>query len=323
MEPVLVTERLLLRRFTRDDVDGLWALDGDPAVMRYIDPRVKSRVQIEAEVLPRILAGYARYRHYGHFAADTRDGEFIGWFGLRPVTPAPLRLAAAARARILTRCGNRSRVSRHEDRSGRAQVGFGGLIGQGGEEGLGGGDRLLAVAAYLEPELIRVLAKRPGREPAAVAFERDQFPQLTCHAGHGAEHQQHAPLGPRRPQQGTPRQRLPARRPPGQGTGPERAGHRRGTAVAVHGHLRAANGTGDQILALKARLKSRRYRRIPRDGGRGASQRDDAAPAVRHWPAYARRRAAMSNLVIVNIASATLRAFSGSGSDIMSPITVG
>src|SRR5580693_9789294 len=78
VEPVLVTERLVLRRFTAADVDGLLALDGDPAVMRYIDRRIKSRAEIETEVLPRFLAAYERYRDYGHFAADTRDGEFIG-----------------------------------------------------------------------------------------------------------------------------------------------------------------------------------------------------------------------------------------------------
>jgi RimJ/RimL family protein N-acetyltransferase len=89
VEPVLVTERLVLRRLTADDVDGLLALDGDPAVMRYIDARIKSRAQIEADVLPRFLADYEVYRDHGRFAADTRDdGEFIGWFGMRPVTPA-------------------------------------------------------------------------------------------------------------------------------------------------------------------------------------------------------------------------------------------
>jgi RimJ/RimL family protein N-acetyltransferase len=89
MEPVLVTERLVLRRFTPDDVDALLALDGDPAVMRYIDSRTKSRDEIETGVLPRFLAAYRRYRDYGSFAADTRDGgEFIGWFGIRPVVPS-------------------------------------------------------------------------------------------------------------------------------------------------------------------------------------------------------------------------------------------
>jgi RimJ/RimL family protein N-acetyltransferase len=89
VEPVLVTERLALRQFTAADVDRLLELDGDPAVMRFISRQARSRAQIEAEVLPRLLGYYARYPGFGHWAADTRsDGEFIGWFGLRPVRAA-------------------------------------------------------------------------------------------------------------------------------------------------------------------------------------------------------------------------------------------
>jgi RimJ/RimL family protein N-acetyltransferase len=84
VEPVLVTERLVLRQFTAADVDCLLELDGDPAVMRFIST-TKLRAEIEAEVLPRILDYYARYPHFGHWAATCGDGEFIGWFGLRPV----------------------------------------------------------------------------------------------------------------------------------------------------------------------------------------------------------------------------------------------
>jgi RimJ/RimL family protein N-acetyltransferase len=89
VEPVLVTERLVLRRVTAADVDNLLALDGDPEVMRYLEPRTRSRAEIEAEVLPLFLGLYARYRDFGRWAADTRaGGEFIGWFGLRPVRPS-------------------------------------------------------------------------------------------------------------------------------------------------------------------------------------------------------------------------------------------
>jgi len=107
VDPVLVTERLVLRQFTAADVDGLLELDGDPAVMRFISRTTRSRAEIEAEVLPRLLGYYARYRDFGHWAADTRgDGAFIGWFGLRPVVatgaamvdwvdaPAPSRTAS-------------------------------------------------------------------------------------------------------------------------------------------------------------------------------------------------------------------------------------
>ena len=86
---VLVTERLVLRQFTAADGGELLALDGDPRVMRFIDHKTKSRAQIEAEVLPRFLAYYAAYRDFGFWAAAGRDGgDFVGWFGLRPVTPS-------------------------------------------------------------------------------------------------------------------------------------------------------------------------------------------------------------------------------------------
>jgi RimJ/RimL family protein N-acetyltransferase len=88
MEPVQVTERLALRQFTAADAGDLLALDGDPQVMRFLEPTIKSRAQIQAQVLPRFLACYDRYRGFGFWAAHTRTGgTFIGWFGLRPVTP--------------------------------------------------------------------------------------------------------------------------------------------------------------------------------------------------------------------------------------------
>ena len=89
MEPELVTERLVLRRFTAADAGNLLALDGDPEVMRYLEPRVRTRAQIEAEVLPLFLGRHQRHPGFGRWAADTRaGGDFVGWFGLRPVQPS-------------------------------------------------------------------------------------------------------------------------------------------------------------------------------------------------------------------------------------------
>jgi RimJ/RimL family protein N-acetyltransferase len=86
--PVQVTDRLTLRQFARSDVDDLLAVDGDPQVMRFLDHQAKSRAQIQAEVLPRFLASYGRHPGFGFWAAHTSsNGGFIGWFGLRPVTP--------------------------------------------------------------------------------------------------------------------------------------------------------------------------------------------------------------------------------------------
>ena len=86
--PVQVTDRLTLRQFTAADAGDLLALDGDPRVMRFLDHQTKSLAQIQAEVLPGFLSHHDRHPGFGFWAAHTRaDGEFIGWFGLRPVTP--------------------------------------------------------------------------------------------------------------------------------------------------------------------------------------------------------------------------------------------
>lgn len=84
-----MTARLTLRRFTAADAGHLLRLDGEPAVVRFIDSNTKSRADVERDVLPRILSYYQRYPEFGRWAARTRgDGAFIGWFGLRPVVPA-------------------------------------------------------------------------------------------------------------------------------------------------------------------------------------------------------------------------------------------
>jgi RimJ/RimL family protein N-acetyltransferase len=85
------TERMLLRRFTADDVDRLVDLDADPAVMRLLTGgRPTPREQIRDEVLPRFLSYYDRWPGFGVWAAMERStGEFLGWFALRPPEDAP------------------------------------------------------------------------------------------------------------------------------------------------------------------------------------------------------------------------------------------
>jgi RimJ/RimL family protein N-acetyltransferase len=85
-EAFLETERLILRRLTGDDVDGLVELDSDPEVMRYITGgRATPREEIERELLPAFLNHYRRFEGYGFFAAVEKEtGRFIGWFHFRP-----------------------------------------------------------------------------------------------------------------------------------------------------------------------------------------------------------------------------------------------
>jgi RimJ/RimL family protein N-acetyltransferase len=88
----LQTRRLVLRRFTPQDVDLLFDLDNDPAVMRYLNGgRPADREAIAGRTLPAMLARYDRSPDFGYWAAHERvTGEFLGWFALHPSTP-PLR----------------------------------------------------------------------------------------------------------------------------------------------------------------------------------------------------------------------------------------
>ncbi len=90
MQIFLETERLVLRRFTEDDVDNLVELDSDPDVMRFINGgRPTPRQEIERDVLPMFLGYYERFAGYGFWAAvEKATGRFTGWFHFRPVPAA-------------------------------------------------------------------------------------------------------------------------------------------------------------------------------------------------------------------------------------------
>jgi RimJ/RimL family protein N-acetyltransferase len=91
MEVFLRTERLVLRRFTPDDVDMLAELDSDPEVMHYVTGGVTtSHAAIVDDFLPAFLSYYERFEGFGFWAACERaTGEFVGWFHLRPAPDDP------------------------------------------------------------------------------------------------------------------------------------------------------------------------------------------------------------------------------------------
>ena len=65
MDVYLETERLILRRFTPDDLDDLVALDSDPEVMRWVTGAPTPREELEHDILPAWLAYYERGDRYG------------------------------------------------------------------------------------------------------------------------------------------------------------------------------------------------------------------------------------------------------------------
>ena len=79
---MIKTKRIYLRRFTKNEADLLFQLDGNADVMKYITlgiPRTMDEV-IEKS-MPRILKSYQDKTDFGIFAAYLINTEkYIGWF---------------------------------------------------------------------------------------------------------------------------------------------------------------------------------------------------------------------------------------------------
>ena len=127
---LLETARLRLRRFVQADLDRLVELDSDPEVMRYITYGVPTpRERYEFEILPRWLALYETSPQFGYWAADSKgNGEFIGWFHLRPdrfdagEQELGYRLKRAAWGQGYATEGGRALVTHGFERAGAAKV---------------------------------------------------------------------------------------------------------------------------------------------------------------------------------------------------------
>jgi RimJ/RimL family protein N-acetyltransferase len=86
----LETDRLVLRRFTRDDIDAVVDLDSDPQVRRFVEDGEPVNRAAAAECIEHWLGYYERSDIFGFWAAIEKDsGQFLGWFHLRPHADAP------------------------------------------------------------------------------------------------------------------------------------------------------------------------------------------------------------------------------------------
>ncbi len=77
------TARLRYRPLGPDDAAGLFALDSNPRVLRYLGTPPLTDVAQAHAALFRIQEGY-RVEGFGRWAVELRaTGEFVGWAGLK------------------------------------------------------------------------------------------------------------------------------------------------------------------------------------------------------------------------------------------------
>jgi len=86
MKILIETERLILRELLPTDVDGLFELDADPEVHRYLGGKsVTGKEQVVA-VINFIRQQYADHGIGRWAIIDKKTGDFVGWTGLKFVT---------------------------------------------------------------------------------------------------------------------------------------------------------------------------------------------------------------------------------------------
>lgn len=95
----LETRRMYFREFQETEAQLLFELDSDPEVMRFISKgRPTPMARIQNEIIPKFLNFYRQSPPQGFWAAHLwDDGNFIGWFHLRPGTVFPAEMEVGYR----------------------------------------------------------------------------------------------------------------------------------------------------------------------------------------------------------------------------------
>ena len=81
-DPILETERLILRPITTDDWPCIWELESDPEVMRFIVDYYRDPVAHREEFLADIAKG-ERYKFF-YAIVPKKTGRPVGWILFRP-----------------------------------------------------------------------------------------------------------------------------------------------------------------------------------------------------------------------------------------------
>lgn len=83
MKFYLETERLILRELRSSDLNGMFELDSDPEVHKYLGNKPVKTIGESQKILDSIINQYNEHG-IGRWAAIKKSsGEFIGWTGLR------------------------------------------------------------------------------------------------------------------------------------------------------------------------------------------------------------------------------------------------
>lgn len=79
------TERLRFRRFRADDLDNIQELESDPEVVKHTPMKSPLSREQSEERLKKNIEKTPEREPLGIWAAETHEGDFVGWFMLLPI----------------------------------------------------------------------------------------------------------------------------------------------------------------------------------------------------------------------------------------------
>jgi len=85
MKIFVETERLLLREILPTDLDGMYELDSDPEVHRYLGNKPVNSKEQAVEIINFIRKQYIDYGIGRWAVIDKKTNDFLGWSGLKYV----------------------------------------------------------------------------------------------------------------------------------------------------------------------------------------------------------------------------------------------
>lgn len=80
------TNRLILRDLREDDIDGMYALDSNPEVYRFLGNQPNFDKKKTEELIQYIRSQYQNFGIGRWAAVEKATGKFVGWSGLKYVT---------------------------------------------------------------------------------------------------------------------------------------------------------------------------------------------------------------------------------------------
>lgn len=83
MKFYIETERLILRELRTSDLNGMFELDSDPEVHKYLGNKPVKTIEESRKILDNIINKYSELGIGRWATIEKSSGKFIGWSGLR------------------------------------------------------------------------------------------------------------------------------------------------------------------------------------------------------------------------------------------------